>query len=599
MGRPKKQTDPEGNPVVPSGYKAFSKSAEPSVALPGKDGFVITNWWAHRQYEFCFVAQGPSEGSPSFDETHFLCDRCHSWLRFGGGANLLHHLEHVHPEVIVEAKRPKATKEDLLLLLLEEDLPFTLVEAPRFRKLTGSQVGRLTVSNLANEAKIGVTRKLTKRLRDFSNFSLAFDDWTDCMMNQYMGVKVQAVGAEYCIFCLDHFPLTAETADAKTLARLLTRIMEKFGITIHDQVRRIVTDTTAVMPKTVELLKKKWIPCFAHVLNLMLHDVLEVVHPRIKSLFDAVHMISGSLQWPKLVKGHKVCTIPSYCPTRWYSLAKMLTNALRLREEINVFLRDNAKGEQPAVISDATWSYCEQFLSIVESFQNASELLENDDFGSISHVFEARAILDIAFERLNADPLFVDAWASAISKHWDKHVQGATKDLLIRAIYLNPFVMPSACLTIHDRERGEDLLKSDFKKVTSAGRDPPDTNSEEAPKSKYPGATRADLVQSFSAGDELSNFMAIRRNALPDISLMEWWKQHKAVFPNIWILAAQFLVVPATSAGPERQFSRAKRLKSKKRASMSPTKLQSMVFLGENLAITEEVLEAMKKSRDD
>jgi hypothetical protein len=414
-------------------------------------------------------------------------------------------------------------------------------------------------------------------------------------MVQYCGVKVQAVGTEYAIFSLDHFPLVKEAATAKTLGDLLFQIMEKFKIT--DRVLRIVTDTTAVMPKAVnEVLGKQWMPCFSHVLNLMLHDVLKAVRPQIESLFTAVHMMSGSTKWPKLIKHAKISRIATFCPTRWYSMSRMLKNASALKKEINIFLGENATNEQPRSISPSVWGIVDKFRSVVDTFRNASELLENDDFGSISHVFEARAILDIAFGRpgIADDPLFAGAWVAALVTHWDLHVKGRIKELLLRAVYLNPFVMPTVCLSVQERADGEQLLRHDFSKVVGTADAPDADEQEDVPRPKYPSATRADLVQPGAGANELANFLAVTRSAMPAIDVWKWWQQHKSVFPNVWKLAAGVLVVPATSAGPERQFSRAQRIKTPKRASMAPGRLQSMVFLGENLQITEAVLSDMK-----
>ena len=38
-------------------------------------------------------------------------------------------------------------------------------------------------------------------------------------------------------------------------------------------------------------------------------------------------------------------------------------------------------------------------------------------------------------------------------------------------------------------------------------------------------------------------------------NVIEWWRRHRSVFPNLSKMARQYLAMPATSAGVERLFS--------------------------------------------
>jgi hypothetical protein len=74
--------------------------------------------------------------------------------------------------------------------------------------------------------------------------------------------------------------------------------------------------------------------------------------------------------------------------------------------------------------------------------------------------------------------------------------------------------------------------------------------------------------------------------------LQQWWMGSGASqFPVISRLAEQFLVISATSAAVERQFSKSKQLKPKNRQSLSALHLQEMVIIINNWAIAESLIQ--------
>ena len=55
---------------------------------------------------------------------------------------------------------------------------------------------------------------------------------------------------------------------------------------------------------------------------------------------------------------------------------------------------------------------------------------------------------------------------------------------------------------------------------------------------------------------ELSAYMALPVESM-QTNVIEWWRRHQTVFPNLTRMARQYLATPATSAGVERLFSAA------------------------------------------
>ncbi len=63
---------------------------------------------------------------------------------------------------------------------------------------------------------------------------------------------------------------------------------------------------------------------------------------------------------------------------------------------------------------------------------------------------------------------------------------------------------------------------------------------------------------------------------------LDWWRDNATTYPNLALLALEYLAIPATSAPSERVFSRAGKLLTMKRASLSPDIAERMMFIKEN-----------------
>jgi hypothetical protein len=91
--------------------------------------------------------------------------------------------------------------------------------------------------------------------------------------------------------------------------------------------------------------------------------------------------------------------------------------------------------------------------------------------------------------------------------------------------------------------------------------------------------------------DEWSSFLGILRGRDAfEFDTLIWWQNNKYRFPTLYQIARRFLIVPATSASCERQFSKAKRLKPKKRWSLKPAKLSAMIVAAQNRDLVEEII---------
>jgi hypothetical protein len=558
----------------------------------------ITNWMRHGEYDCCYLSG--FENIP--DLTRFWCDECRAWRKMqNASGNVRRHWESIHNH----AKRDKfSDKREMLMFIIEQELPFSVVDSAALRRMTGICLTRQTMSTYAQTARGEVMRRLTALLSDCQLMVLTFDEWSDKNLVKYLGVKVQTLSNSniYKAYSLSHFPIEEES-DALGLSRMIEKILRTYNIRDSGKLTYAVTDTTPLMPKTVKNLRLTHLPCWCHVLNLMLGDILaefkgdgKHVKP-LDPLFAAVGSVKKSQKFRMLVRDANYQSIPTYCPCRWYSLWKLLRNAIALKQELNMFL---AK-KKLELVSNEAWELAESLLDIVSTFRNSTQKLESDSFGSISYLLLIRHLLILITDEYKSCPEIVRGWRSALQVHWNRWFCGEPREIAIMAAFLNPGTNLDMVMTSDERTDAVEFLKRRLKELKKSVSPGPSQNTEvrkdRTPRSPDRGMAPSDVELGQKVEyDELTAFTTARANVLirSGTDLLDWWRVHKHLFPGLFELAMAILSIPASSAASDRQFSRAKRISSDKRRSLKPNKLQALVFLGENLDLAQEVLRAEK-----
>ena len=87
-----------------------------------------------------------------------------------------------------------------------------------------------------------------------------------------------------------------------------------------------------------------------------------------------------------------------------------------------------------------------------------------------------------------------------------------------------------------------------------------------------------------AAVDELAEYLALLQVACKtEQDALDWWTENGARFPNLKVMARQYLGCPATSATVERLFSKVGIAYSGKRKCSGADTLESILFAQANL----------------
>ena len=172
---------------------------------------------------------------------------------------------------------------------------------------------------------------------------------------------------------LDCFVMT-ERHTADNLARELTRVSEEWGV--KDKIVACVTDNAANIVSAVRYLHWDHIPCFAHVLNLIVRAALKMVQSivqKVKAIVEFFHrstVASEKLKATQQQMGQEQLRLKQDVATRWNSTFYMLKRILEVKDPvISTLALVNAS---LPTLSLEEWEIVKETVDVVKPFEEVT-----------------------------------------------------------------------------------------------------------------------------------------------------------------------------------------------------------------------------------
>ncbi|CAF1120454.1 unnamed protein product, partial [Brachionus calyciflorus] len=216
------------------------------------------------------------------NEEYTICqvENCQkSYRHFSSTDNMGKHLLNRH-KINPDVDDPKNCSRFHLLFLflmfiLTSGSPIRIVENNYLKQLFNCLCPefkircRKTIVKLIKTCYISEKKKIENKINNASSLVLTTDSWKSIQNFDYVGVTAHFVDHE---FMNQSIVLTTRHLSggksASNISKYLKEIMQEFNIV--DKVRTIVTDNVITMKNAIEKnLKLYRIPCYAHILNLM------------------------------------------------------------------------------------------------------------------------------------------------------------------------------------------------------------------------------------------------------------------------------------------------------------------------------------------
>jgi hypothetical protein len=231
--------------------------------------------------------------------------------------------------------------------LAHSQLPFSMVNNPTFKNLcqklrpgylcpSVETLKKILTTNLEN---VNSNLQAYLKLKMVSG-ALSADGWTSGGGHSYFGILLHFICEEgrNRTILLDASPKSDQTSEA--LAERVRTVLTAWGLGdeatkewCNRKIQYFTSDTTNAMPKMVKLLGFHWIPCVAHVLNLVVKDALKsdaaIIHllercRKICTFFSKSAKKSVALKTAQVSASLKPAKILIDVKTRWNSTLRMI-----------------------------------------------------------------------------------------------------------------------------------------------------------------------------------------------------------------------------------------------------------------------------------
>lgn len=624
------------------------------------------------------------QGGPLKKDRLLVCKHC-SWssrdsARYGSTSNLLVHLQTKHRiksgnhpillptvegnlDLFLESPGKKADVEKTLVQwVIQTRQPFTVVEHPAFRALieaTGVKLPIRTADTLFNRIKdeFHLDRACVKEKLAISSRTLALslDVWTSENQIAIMGIMGHWISPEFekreelLEFTDINGPHSGEN-----LAEIVLKMLEELDIapklltitgdnagnngtlcdSLHDELLKKYDnddDRFRIRPLMRFRGRQSFIPCLAHVLNLICKDVLASLRAgsareakamlddlavNTSSAFNSLHSTKGAIMkirlltlwiarspqrrqdWKEVSPGKQV----SYdIDTRWNSTYVMIQDALRLQTELGQFVRIHPE-VQALQLTDDEWSTLQQVAKILKPFWDHTNSVSKTRPTIVESLPIYWSLDDLLNDVRNAAGDFEDVNTeirNAVERGIRKMNKFARKmdDNLLYyvASVLDPRIKSSLIVSqMSDQDAG--LIISQVREFLKKEYPPEAFTLHESENSRPPGMSETmwkTLRKVQPAQGKLSSDIDKYLDS-PPVSwshhmigdadeewVLKWWRANEFNFPLMAKAARDYLSIPSAEVGIEREFSNARDMLGLRRHCLNAETMRWLMLLRE------------------
>lgn len=512
-------------------------------------------------------------------------------------------------------KKSETLNKLLLLMIVKNYLPFTIVESDSFRafikELCPSYVvpSRKTLSKVLLQKFYNIVREdVTKLLGQAEYIALTTDAWTSASHNQYVAVTAHFVENNNIKAVMLGCIPDAQRHTAQNLADLIKKICTEWNV--MEKVVSVTADNANNIQAAISLLKLKQVPCFAHTLNLIVQaglSEIKVTQMKVKTivelfkvktiveLFQRSVLASERLTAMQKQLGDKQLTVKQDVITRWNSTFDMFERILDIkRSVISTIATDYPNTPNLTPDDIEILSKC---CDLLRPFKSVTEIMSAEKHVTVSQIIVLANLLKKKCEAFTKDSNIPQTvmqmamrFATDISTRFrnvEDHKLFAVSTLVdprFKAYgfpdekkssvdnakkYLTNIAAKSiTSVNETDAEISENISESDQNIQKPSIWDEFDLKVVAAIKKQNP--TSAAIIEVDKYFDEP---LISRKNHDP----IMWWYTKRHTYPRLYDVVKKHLCTPATSTPSERVFSKAGHVVTDRRNRLHGKKVR-MIF---------------------
>ncbi|XP_072938838.1 E3 SUMO-protein ligase ZBED1-like [Epargyreus clarus] len=507
--------------------------------------------------------------------------------------------------------------EKLALMLAIDYQPFCMLEDTGFK---------MFVEALCSDYKIPDKRKIrydvmprlyklaSAKLKDIlqiiEHVSLTCDMWSSRNMEAFLTVTAHFCHDGILRSCVLNTIAVPESHTADNLAERLNAILIEWNI--KEKVVSVVTDNVTNMIKMCSLLELRHMPCFAHMLNLLVQQSLNLpeLADLTKKCKDIAKFFHKSNVGHEALKREQLDRNPDKLPlkliqevpTRWNSYYYMFKRILELSDYLAVVQR--RLPQAPALINLEEENILRDVVALLDIFEQATKMISADQYPTSSLIipiihglyhnlaeirpniksdvglalfsklkdnmshrlleYEKRTVCKIA---TFLHPVFRDSFRHLENKQAAKEAVKAELNNLMRTIIMSDAadannVTSTENETACSQQSNRDKLPKLFSFL----------KKKEVPRLEHTGASAINVLKMYVE----TAYAGEHSNVIKD-----FWDLNKHLKP-LDKLAKKYLIVPGTSVRSERVFSATGYIINDRRNSLKADAVEMICFLNQN-----------------
>ena len=360
----------------------------------------------------------------------------------------------------------------------------------------------------------------------------------------------------------------------------------------QEQVHLIVRDNASNMVKAMREAAYPDLGCFAHTLQLIIHDGVLTQRAVIDVLANCRkivgHFKHSPLAYCRLEEIQKSLGVPQHHlkqdePTRWNSTLYMLQSVLEQKTALAAYGAEHAIPH----LAPNQWDLIQKIVAVLNPVEEITRSISTE-VASVSLIIPFIRAFRRTLEDHNNDR-GIRTMKSEMLDSLNRRYGGAESNkALVLATMLDPRFKDKFFSGVHERIKAKELLDKKVAEITST--DEPRVPSPKRPKTNLLKCF-ADILEEAGVEVDTGNAVVDKYLAEPLIPFhrgnsLSWWAENKIRFPALAKLSQRYLSAPPTSVPSERLFSGAGEIYDPKRNRLAPEIAEMLLFIKNNLKLT-------------
>ncbi|CAF3817810.1 unnamed protein product [Rotaria magnacalcarata] len=498
----------------------------------------------------------------------------------------------VQKQLVISTKRKLANV--LAECCATDNLAFNFVNGVGFIELTENlmKAGQQLGSGVSIDEVLPDARTISRHINIIYNFRkqqlisylvtmnyyvITVDFWTESKTKiHYGGVTIHTYSEEYglLVFVLACKPYDLPNQSADNIRLFTDSILESYGLVL-DKVKYVVSDNENKMRASFRSNIVR-IGCATHFINKIIEHALckpNIDCDAIQQLFNDIHDIVVYLRschdQSKLSK-----KLQLFSKTRWNSSYEMISSFIDVFPELNCVVTDK---DRKSILARIDFDELLAFAKYLKHFVDVTELLSSENTPTIHLVLLFKHRLINLSKPNENDPeslqKFKKYFEDQIPTYWE----------LDDVHYIAAILHPN---TKHLQKSQQTNASFDSEAESPQQISLLSNGSNDFLSECYDQPSAAGVV---AINDEFKRYLQSNDTLIDNEDLLTFWKRQKNLYPILYSIVCDILIIPASNTAVERLFSASGHAVTDTRTRLSAQKLDKLMFIKKNLSILKKI----------